>query len=124
MKILSMPAGATQTTYTDTFTIPVSSTASRILGISPKNGTFVASVRISFATATTVSSASFNDCKVTIGGTDYALWGHQTSPVTGSVSFVDFQITGPVSQSDALSVNIRNTSGSIVRTCDITILIG
>lgn len=124
MKILSMPAAAGQTRLTDNFTIPVSSTVTRTLGISPKNGSFLANIKISFAVPTTVSSASFNDCKVTIGGVDYALWGHQTSPTSGSVSYVDFQVSGAIATSDIVSATIRNTSGSIVRTCDIEVLIG
>ena len=121
MKILSMPGASAPSVFTDTFSVPVAQTVSRTLGSSPKNGTYAATVRITFSSATTVSSASFNNCKITIGGVDTTLWGHQTSSTSGSITYVDFAINGAISNGDSIAVTIANPSSAITRTVDVTV---
>lgn len=124
MKILSLFGTAAPAHFTDTFTVAAGgTTVTRTLGTSNRNGTYTATVRIAFSTSTTVSSATFNNCKITIGGVDTNLWGHQTSSTSGSVSYVDFEITGAISNGDSVAISIYNPSSTITRTVTVDVII-
>lgn len=123
MKILSMPAAAGPTQFTDSFTVTIGQTVARTLGMSPKNSTYRATIRIAFSSASSVSSASFNNSKLTVGGVDTNLWGHQTSSTTGSVTYVDFEITGVINKDDVVVLTVYNPSSSITRTVTVDVTI-
>lgn len=123
MKILSMPGTPAPTVFTDNFNVSANSTVTRTLGTSPKNGTYTATIKIAFSSATTVSAASFNNCKLTVAGIDTNLWGHQTSSTSGSVSYVDFEVTGAISNGDSVALSIYNPSSSLTRTVTVTVTI-
>ena len=111
------------TKFTDEFSVAPSQTTGKSLGVSPKSGSFAASIRITFSSATTVSSATFNDNYITIGSTNYNLWGNAVSPTSGSLSYIDFVISGAINTADAVAVNIKNTSSALTRTCTIEVVI-
>ena len=111
------------TTFTDTFSNPHAQTTTRVIGVSPKNGTVTISLKVTFATATSVSSASFNNNYLTVGAQTFSLWDYKTSPTSGSISFITFNVTCLISNGDSISINTYNPSSSIDRTWEVEAVI-
>lgn len=112
--------GGKPSTFTDTFTVPHSTTTARTIGVSPKNGVVHISIRCDFASATSLNSSSFNDNTVTIGNTVYTLWNYRTSTPSSPVTFIEFDIRVPISNNDTISVSFKNPSSAVDRTFTLT----